>query len=204
MRWATQPFTAGTLNPSLSLQEYEPPGPWLQDGSLPLTANEWEEFGNPNEAVGHEPVRRISALHSVPAAAAYPRCLLLPALNNARTGYWEALAFADAVRHRRGQGSGDDGGGGDGGGGEGSDGQGGGDDGGGGDGGGGEVGGGEGGGGDGGGGEGQPGGGSVGGEVLVHASGGGHFRPSDPRERARGRAAELGFALHALLEPAEV
>ena len=34
------------------------------------------------------------------------RCLLLPALNDARTGFWEALKFADAVRGGGGSGGG--------------------------------------------------------------------------------------------------
>ena len=70
----------------------------LQDASLPLTANEWEEFGNPNEVAAHQTVLGFSPVHNVPRGGAYPRCLLLPALNDARTGFWEALKFADAVR----------------------------------------------------------------------------------------------------------
>ena len=78
----------------------------LQDASLPLTANEWEEFGNPNEAAAHPTVLGFSPVHNVPRGGAYPRCLLLPALNDARTGFWEALKFADAVRGGGGGGGG--------------------------------------------------------------------------------------------------
>ena len=74
---------------------------------MPLTANEWEEFGNPNEAAAHRTVLGFSPVHNAPRGGAYPRCLLLPALNDARTGFWEALKFADAVRRRRGSGGGD-------------------------------------------------------------------------------------------------
>jgi oligopeptidase B len=70
----------------------------LQDASLPLTVNEWEEFGNPNEAGGHESVLGFSPVHNVRPRAAYPPMLLLPALNDARTGFWEALKYAHAVR----------------------------------------------------------------------------------------------------------
>ena len=66
---------------------------------MPLTANEWEEFGNPNEAAAHRTVLGFSPVHNAPRGGAYPRCLLLPALNDARTGFWEALKFADAVRN---------------------------------------------------------------------------------------------------------
>ena len=78
---------------------------------MPLTANEWEEFGNPNEAAAHRTVLGFSPVHNAPRGGAYPRCLLLPALNDARTGFWEALKFADAVR---GGGGGGGGGGGEG------------------------------------------------------------------------------------------
>ena len=70
----------------------------LQDATLPLTANEWEEFGNPNEASGFESVMSFSPVHNVRRGVRYPRMLLLPALNDARTGFWEALKLAHAIR----------------------------------------------------------------------------------------------------------
>lgn len=74
----------------------------------------------------------------------YPPCLLLPALNDARTGWWEAHKFAHAVRTRAGE-------------------------------------------------EGEP------PLMLVRTDmEGGHFRPADARERARGRAYELGFVVAAV------
>ena len=42
----------------------------------------------------------FSPLHNVDAAAAYPLCLLLPALNDARTGWWEAHKYAHVLRER--------------------------------------------------------------------------------------------------------
>ena len=111
---------------------------------MPLTANEWEEFGNPNEAAAHRTVLGFSPVHNAPRGGAYPRCLLLPALNDARTGFWEALKFAHAIR-TNGRAP-----------------------------------------------EEQA-------EVLVRMDmEGGHFRPSNPRERARGRARELAFVLETI------
>ena len=40
----------------------------------------------------------FSPVHNVKASARYPRMLLLPALNDARTGFWDALKYAHAVR----------------------------------------------------------------------------------------------------------
>ena len=37
-------------------------------------------------------------MHNVVPRARYPACLLLPALNDARTGFWEAHKFAIAIR----------------------------------------------------------------------------------------------------------
>lgn len=81
------------------------PAGTLQDGNQPLTVNEWEEFGNPNEVGGHDSVFALSPVHNVPPARStdgvereFPPTLLLPALNDARTGYWEALKYADAIR----------------------------------------------------------------------------------------------------------
>jgi len=80
------------------------PAGTLQDGNQPLTVNEWEEFGNPNEVGGHESVLAVSPVQTVPAATDngvardFPRTLLLPALNDARTGFWEAHKYADAIR----------------------------------------------------------------------------------------------------------
>ena len=70
----------------------------LQDASLPLTANEWEEFGNPNERTGHLSVLGFSPVHNVVPGEVYPPCLLLPAFNDARTGFSEALKFAHYIR----------------------------------------------------------------------------------------------------------
>ena len=75
------------------------------------------------QVAAHQTVLGFSPVHNVPRGGAYPRCLLLPALNDARTvsshsnltpaylhigefhahfvfcqGFWEALKFADAVR----------------------------------------------------------------------------------------------------------
>ncbi len=111
----------------------------LQDASLPLTVNEWEEFGNPNEMNGFESVRRFSPVQNVREAEEYPPCLFLPQLNDARTGWWEAHKFAHAIRSVSG--------------------------------------------------------GTA--PVLVCTGDGGHFRPANPKERASGRAMELGFVVAA-------
>ena len=114
----------------------------LQDASLPLTINEWEEFGNPNEMDGFESVKGFSPVQNVREGEEYPPCLFLPQLNDARTGWWEAHKFAHAIRSASRS--------------------------------------------------------SKAAPVLVCTGDGGHFRPADPKERASGRAMELGFVVAAV------
>jgi len=69
----------------------------MVDSSLSLTTAEWEEWGNPNERDFFDYMRSYSPVHNV-RAQAYPDLLLLPAYNDARTGYWEAFKWAQGVR----------------------------------------------------------------------------------------------------------
>ena len=65
----------------------------LQDASLPLTINEWEEFGNPNEMDGFESVKGFSPVQNVREGEEY-RCLFLPQLNDAHGGGRRKFAHA--------------------------------------------------------------------------------------------------------------
>ena len=68
----------------------------LADATLPLTVNEWEEFGDPHDEraaiAAYAPLQRAAGVES------FPPCLLRPALRDARTGWWESFKFAAAVR----------------------------------------------------------------------------------------------------------
>lgn len=68
----------------------------LADPTLPLTVNEWEEFGDPRR--DYEAVRNYSPASNVRPGAAYPPMLLRPAFHDARTGWWESYKFAARVR----------------------------------------------------------------------------------------------------------
>ena len=143
---ATLNLAPSTFCVALASVPFLDPAGTLQDATQPLTVNEWDEFGNPNEQGAHDDVLGFSPLHNVQTDEAYPPCLLLPALNDARTGWWEAHKFAHAVRTRSSDAADADA---------------------------------------------NP--------VLVSTDmEGGHFRPADPTERARGRAYELGFVLAAV------
>jgi len=72
----------------------------LADASLPLTVNEWAEFGNPATPQGFAHLASYSPASNVNTAnggAQYPPMLLRPAAKDARTGWWEAFKFAARV-----------------------------------------------------------------------------------------------------------
>ena len=70
----------------------------MTDASIPLTAMEWEEWGNPNEAKFHEYMMEYCPMQNV-RNAKYPSCLLTGGLHDPRVQYWEVSKFAATLRH---------------------------------------------------------------------------------------------------------
>jgi oligopeptidase B len=71
----------------------------LGDASLPLTVNEWEEFGNPHEGAAFDTLTDLSPLaRAKDLARPLPPTLLRPAFQDARTGWWESFKFAAEAR----------------------------------------------------------------------------------------------------------
>lgn len=71
----------------------------LADPDLPLTVNEWEEFGNPHEAAAFDTLAALSPLARAKGLARpLPPTLLRPAFRDARTGWWESFKFAAEAR----------------------------------------------------------------------------------------------------------
>jgi len=70
------------------------------DSTLPLTIQEWEEWGNPNEACYFEYILSYSPVHNVKSNSIYPACLLTGGLYDPRVQYWEPLKFAAELRHK--------------------------------------------------------------------------------------------------------
>jgi oligopeptidase B len=75
------------------------------DASIPLTAVEWEEWGNPSEAKFHQYMMEYSPMQNVQRAK-YPACLLTGGLHDPRVQYWEPAKFAAELRHSQAPGSG--------------------------------------------------------------------------------------------------
>ena len=75
------------------------------DPSIPLTAGEWEEWGNPNEYRFHDYMLSYSPIDNV-RAQSYPNILILAGLHDQRVQYWEPVKWASKLRAKT-TGSGD-------------------------------------------------------------------------------------------------
>ena len=71
----------------------------MKDSSLPLTAIEWEEWGNPNEQEYFEYIKRYSPINNIGYEKVYPACLLTAGLHDSRVQFWEVAKFASELRH---------------------------------------------------------------------------------------------------------
>jgi oligopeptidase B len=69
----------------------------MLDASLPLTVNEYEEWGNPNQPDDFAYMRSYSPYDNV-SAQAYPNLLILGGLNDRRVAYWEPAKWAAKLR----------------------------------------------------------------------------------------------------------
>lgn len=68
------------------------------DPSIPLTTEEWEEWGNPNEAAYFDYMMSYSPINNVREGVAYPPTLIVSGLNDPRVAYWEPTKWAQVLR----------------------------------------------------------------------------------------------------------
>jgi len=69
----------------------------MSDASLPLTAQEWEQWGNPAVAEQYAYMRTYSPYDNV-AAKAYPWMLVTTSLNDSQVMYWEPAKWVARLR----------------------------------------------------------------------------------------------------------
>ncbi|TME07252.1 MAG: S9 family peptidase [Chloroflexi bacterium] len=69
----------------------------MLDESLPLTVNEYEEWGNPNDVEYYEYIKSYSPYDNV-APAEYPALLATAGLNDPRVPYWEPTKWVAKLR----------------------------------------------------------------------------------------------------------
>ena len=69
----------------------------MLDPSLPLTIQEYEEWGNPNVPEAFNYILSYSPYDNIKAHK-YPTMLISSALNDSRVGYWEGLKYVQKLR----------------------------------------------------------------------------------------------------------
>jgi len=69
----------------------------ILDTSLPLSATEWEEWGNPNDKTYYEYIKSYSPYDNVEAKD-YPALLITAGFNDPRVSYWEPAKWAAKLR----------------------------------------------------------------------------------------------------------
>ncbi len=69
----------------------------MLDETIPLTAIEWEEWGNPNIEKDFHTIHAYSPYDNIKAQA-YPATLILAGLNDPRVHYWEPAKFTAKLR----------------------------------------------------------------------------------------------------------
>ena len=72
----------------------------MLDASIPLTAQEWEQWGNPNNAAEYRYMLGYSPYDNV-RPTAYPRMLVTSGLNDSRVGYFEPTKWVARLRATR-------------------------------------------------------------------------------------------------------
>jgi oligopeptidase B len=69
----------------------------ILDTSLPLSAMEWEEWGNPNDKIYYDYMKSYSPYDNV-TAQDYPDILITAGLNDSRVKYWEPAKWTAKLR----------------------------------------------------------------------------------------------------------
>ena len=69
----------------------------MSDASIPLTAQEWEQWGNPAKLEEYAYMRRYSPYENVDARA-YPAMLITSGLTDSRVAYWEPTKWVARLR----------------------------------------------------------------------------------------------------------
>ena len=69
----------------------------MSDASLPLTAGEWEEWGNPADPADYATIRRYDPYMNL-SAQRYPAMLVRTAFNDSQVMYWEPAKYVAKLR----------------------------------------------------------------------------------------------------------
>jgi len=70
----------------------------MSDPLIPLTTQEWEQWGNPNQKEYYEYIKKYCPYTNIKSDN-YPNVLALAGLNDPRVPYWEPAKFVSKLRH---------------------------------------------------------------------------------------------------------
>lgn len=71
----------------------------MLDGSIPLTINEWDEWGDPRRAADYRWMKAYSPIDNLPAAGSRPDLLVTGAMHDPRVMVFEPAKWVAALRH---------------------------------------------------------------------------------------------------------
>src|SRR5262249_44964016 len=71
----------------------------MLDPTIPLTITEWEEWGDPRDAVAYEYMKTYAPYDNV-TEQPYPAMYVTSGLNDPRVAYWEPAKWAARLRER--------------------------------------------------------------------------------------------------------
>lgn len=72
----------------------------MSDPSIPLTTEEWEQWGNPNKKEFYDYMKQYSPYDNIKETD-YPNILMLAGLNDPRVAYWEPAKFIAKLRYMK-------------------------------------------------------------------------------------------------------
>jgi oligopeptidase B len=70
----------------------------MSDPSIPLTTQEWEQWGNPNNLESYNYMKEYSPYDNIDVNS-FPHVLALAGLNDPRVAYWEPAKFVNKLRY---------------------------------------------------------------------------------------------------------
>ncbi|KAJ3254309.1 hypothetical protein HK103_007279 [Boothiomyces macroporosus] len=73
----------------------------MMDASIPLTVNEYEEWGNPQKKEIFDYISSYSPYDNIPTGDQFPNVLVTTSLTDKRVNYWEPMKYMAKLRHEQ-------------------------------------------------------------------------------------------------------
>jgi len=73
----------------------------MSDETIPLTTNEWLQWGNPNKKENYEYMKKYSPIDNIKKDICYPNIIMFAGYNDNRVGYWEPAKFIATLKYNK-------------------------------------------------------------------------------------------------------